>query len=171
MLTAQTEIYNVAVHGSHFVTAGYGRESGDVNDWVSLRMDVNTAALDPAWGGATDGKLQFDVSGTGVADNCRNAVALPGGKTLLVGSTGPGNMPAQDAAFAVLTATGQKDTDYGTGIQVQHFGAENTGNDQYWGAAVSGDHILLVGFRGGGAAATQTASMNDDAFAAIMPVR
>jgi hypothetical protein len=170
VLSLQTEVYNVAIHGTNIVTAGYGRESGDQNDWVSMRFNVATGVRDLGWGGASNGVVSFDPSGTAVGDNCRNAIALPGGKTLLLGSTGPGNMPAQDAVFAVLDATGHLDTAYGTGVHIYRFGAANTGNDQFWGGAVSGSNAILVGYRGGGAAAAQTADKNDDSFAVILPL-
>jgi uncharacterized delta-60 repeat protein len=171
VLGVQTEIYNFVVHGTHIVTAGYGRDSGEQNDWVSLRFEVATGDRDLSWGGAPGGAIVIDASGMMVGDNCRNAVGLPGGKTLLMGSTGPGNMPAQDAVFAVLDAEGQLDTAYGDGVHVMPFGAGEGGNDAFWGGAVSGDNVLLVGFRGGGVADEQTAELNDDAHALLLPVR
>jgi uncharacterized delta-60 repeat protein len=167
VLAAQTEIYGLALHGTHVVTAGYGRPSGDTNDWVSLRFDVATGARDLTWGGATNGAVLIDPTGQMVADNCRTGVALPGGATLLVGSAGPANLPAQDAAYAILDATGRLDTRYGDGAHTTALGAN--GNDQFWGAAVSGDHALLVGYQGGGATPTET--NNDDAFGLLLPLR
>ena len=169
VLLMQTEVYNFAVHGDKFVTAGYGRNAGTLNDYVSLRFDINTGARDLTWGGAAIGAMLFDPSGTMLGSNCRNAVALPDGKTMMIGSTGPGNMPAQDAVFAVLDATGKLDTTYGTGIHKFPLGAN--GNDQFWGGAVSGDQVAVVGYKGGGAAAAQTETTNDDSFAAVFTVR
>ncbi len=165
VLALQTEVYSVAVHGTNLVTAGYGRATGTQNDWVSLRFNA-TGARDTTWGGAANGAVLIDPSATMVGDNCRNAIALPGGKTLLLGSTGPGNLPAQDAVFAVLTATGTLDTSFGTGIHIYPLGAN--GNDQFWGGAVSGGLALAVGYKGGGA--TQTDAVNDDAFGLILPL-
>lgn len=167
VLAAQTEIYGLALHGTHVVTAGYGRPSGDTNDWVSLRFDVATGARDLTWGGATNGAVLIDPTGQMVADNCRTGVALPGGGTLLVGSAGPANQPAQDAAYAILDATGRLDGRYGDGAHTVALGAD--GNDQFWGAAVSGDHALVVGYKGGGATPTETT--NDDAFGLFLPLR
>ena len=110
VLDLQTEVYGIAIHDTHVVTAGYGRDSGTTNDWVSLRFNLTTGSVTQTWGDAPKGAVLIDPSGTVLGDNCRNAVALPGGKTVLVGSTGPGNMPAQDAAFAVLDADGHLDT-------------------------------------------------------------
>lgn len=168
VLTLQTEAYNFAVHGTHAVTAGYGRRSGTTNDWVSLRFDTTTGVRDPQWGGAQEGAVVFDPSGKQLGSNCRNAIGLPQGKTLLVGSTGAANTTAQDAVFAVLDANGKLDTQYGTGVHVLPFGAGEGGNDQLWGAAVSGTHVMLVGYKG---ATTQTDALNDDAYAVAFPLR
>ena len=166
VLAVQTEVYGVALHGTQLVTGGYGRDSGDFNDWVSMRFDAVTGVRDPSWGGAPKGAVVVDPSGTGVGDNCRNAVAMPEGKTILIGSSGPGNMPAQDAAFLVLAADGTLDPDYGGKAHLFPFG--NNGFDQFWGAAVSGDHVMIVGFKG--AAAPQTDGANDDAYVLVLPV-
>jgi uncharacterized delta-60 repeat protein len=169
VVAMQTEVYNVAIHGDKFVTAGYGRAAGTLNDYISLRFDLNTGVRDLTWGGATNGAVMFDPSGSMLGSNCRNAIALPNGKTLMIGSTGPGNMPAQDAVFAVLDATGKLDTAYGTGVH--KFPLGSNGNDQFWGGAVSGDQVAVVGYKGGGVAASQTATNNDDSFAAVFTVR
>jgi uncharacterized delta-60 repeat protein len=170
VLTLQTEAYAVALqNGTHVVTSGYGRNTGTTNDWVSLRFALANGARDTSWGGAPNGAVLFDPGGKGAGSNCRNAVALPGGKTLLLGSTGPTNQPAQDAAFAVLDATGKLDLAYGTGITVLPFGSGDGGADQLWGAAVSGTDVLLVGTKGAGA--TQTEQLNDDAYAVFFTLR
>ncbi len=171
VLTTQTEVYGVAVHGTHLVTAGYGRESGDQNDWVSMRFNIATGERDLSWGGTANGVVMIDPSGNQVGDNCRNAIALPGGKTLLTGSTGPGNMPAQDAVYAVLDATGHLDAAYGSGVHIYPLGEGAGGNDQFWGGAVSGESALVVGYRGGGPAASQTAELNDDSYVVLLPLR
>ena len=36
---------------------------------------------------------------------------------------------------------------------------------------MSGSHVIVVGYRGGGPAATQTATMNDDAYVVILPLQ
>lgn len=163
ILAVQTEVYSVAIHGDKIVTGGYGRQMGTTNDWVSLRYDVNTGARDPTWGGASNGAVLFDPSGAMLGSNLRSAVALPEGKTLLVGSTGPANLATQDAVFAVLDATGKLDPEYGTGIVKYALGTN--GNDQLWSAAVSGGKVMMVGYKGGLAAlAMQTAAQNDDGY-------
>lgn len=165
VLALQTEIYGIAVHGNTFITGGYGRDTGTTNDYVSMKFDTTTGVRDTTFG-PLEGSVVFDPSGANLGDNCRGALALPGGKTLLIGSTGPGNDPAQDAVFAVLTPTGALDTTYGTGINRFTLG---TGSEQFWGAAVSGTNVLIAGWRGAGA--TQTAATNDDAFGIILPLR
>ena len=129
------EVYGLAIHDTHLVTGGYGRDSGVLNDWVSLRFNLTTGERDPDWGDAPKGAVPIDPSGLMLADNCRNAVALPGDKTVLVGSTGPGNMPVQDAAFAVLDADGDLDTAYGDGVHIFAFGASAVGDTS--GATIS----------------------------------
>jgi uncharacterized delta-60 repeat protein len=167
VLAVQTEIYNFAIHGGDLVTAGYGRNSGDTNDYVSLRFDTTTGERDLAWGGTPNGAVVVDPSGTMLGSNARNAVGLPGGETVIVGSTGPNNMPEQDAVFVVLDASGMLDTKYGTGIHVLKLG--NDGNDQFWGGAVSGNSVALVGFQGGGSMQNETT--NDDAYAAVFEIQ
>lgn len=168
VLTLQTEAYSVVVHGGNLVTGGYGRNTGTTNSWVSLRFDAQTGARDVTWGGAPGGAVVLDPGGKALGASCRSALALPGGKTLLLGSAGPSNTPAQDAAFAILTAEGRLDAAYGAGVHVVPFGAEG-GSDQLWGAAVSDGQVLAVGFRGAGA--TQTELLNDDSYAMMVPLK
>lgn len=167
VLPVQTEVYSIAIHGDTFTTAGYGRAAGTTNDFISLRFHVDPGAgvpvRDPAFNNPTTGALVFDPSNAMLGSNCRNALALPGGKTLLMGSTGPSNMPAQDAVVAFVTDDGQLDPAYGGGVQVFELGAD--GNDQFWGAAISGSKMFVAGYQGGGM--TQTETTNDDSFAVI----
>ncbi len=169
VLTLQTEAYAVALHGGSLVTGGYGRNTGTTNDWVSLRFDATTGVRDTKWGNAPNGAVLFDPSGKALGSACRNAIGLPGGKTLLLGSTGPSNTTTQDAVFAVLDANGVLDTSYGTGVQVFPLGSGEGGSDQFWSGAVSGTNVLVVGFRGAGT--TQTDQLNDDAYAVAFPLQ
>ena len=167
VLAVQTEIYHFAVHGPKLVTGGYGRNTGTTNDYISMRFDIATGDRDLEWGGAPNGAVLFDPSGAMLGSNCRNAIALPDGRTALIGSTGPGNMPSQDAVLAILDADGRIETErFGDGIHVFPLGSN--GNDQLWGGAVSGDHALFVGYKGGGA--TQTEQSNDDSYAVVLPL-
>ncbi len=174
VIAVQTEIYGIAIHADgKLTTAGYGRASGDINDFISLRFHVDPAsganARDLTYNNATNGALVFDPSGAMLGSNCRNALALPNGKTLLMGSTGPSNMPVQDAVVAFVDDAGQLDTAYGDGVHVFKLGAD--GNDQFWGATVSGTKAIVVGYKGGGAANAQTEATNDDAFAVIFDIQ
>jgi uncharacterized delta-60 repeat protein len=169
VLAVQADVTDVVVSGSSFLLTGYGRNAGSTNDWLSLRGTLPTGALDATWGGVPEGELLIDPSGTMLGSNCRGAVALPGGATLAFGSVGPGNMPAQDAAFMVLDSDGALDTRFGTGVHVIPFGDQ--GNDAFVSAAVSGSQVLLVGLRGGGASQLQTDTMNDDAWALLLPLQ
>ena len=164
VLAVQTEVYNAAVHPSFLVTCGYGRQTGTQNDWVALRFELPSGLRSTSFGGAPGGAVTIDPSGTMVGDNCRGAIALPDGRTLLYGSTGPGNMPAQDAVFAVLDSAGRLDPAFGDGVHQFPLGAN--GNDQFWGAAVSGGKAIVVGWKGGGM--TPSESVNDDAYGAIV---
>lgn len=165
VLGGQTEVYNFARHGDNLVTGGYGRAVATpaINDYISLRFNVNTGVRDLTWGGTTNGAVVFDPSGAMLGNNCRNAIALPGGKTALIGSAGPGNMATQDAVFAILDATGKLDTTFGTGIVKYMLGGN--GNDQFWGGAVSGNNLLVVGYQGGNASPT---TMNDDSYGLVL---
>jgi hypothetical protein len=167
VLATQTEVYDFAVHGADFVTAGYGRNTGDSNDYVSLRFDVATGVRDLGWGGEVNGAVVVDPSGAMLGSNARNAIGLPGGETVIIGSTGPSNMPTQDAVFVVLDADGELDTRYGTGIHALQLGAN--GNDQFWGGAVSGDYVTLVGYQGGGM--MQSDTFNDDAYGVVFAIQ
>ncbi|MBL9013369.1 MAG: hypothetical protein JNL83_04285 [Myxococcales bacterium] len=176
VLALQTEVYNVAIHGSNVVTGGYGRNTGTNNDFISLRFNLDTGARDTTWGAPafTDGKVFFDPTPADnlAGSNCHSAVALPGGKTLLIGSSnrtttnGGANPEVRDAVFAVLTATGTLDTTFGTGVNTYKLGDD--GADQFWGAAVNGNKVLIVGYRG--TKGTASATNNDDAYSVVLPL-
>jgi uncharacterized delta-60 repeat protein len=168
ILSLQTEVYNVAVHGTTIVTGGYGRDAGTRNDWISLRFSVADGSRDTTWGGAVDGVVVFNPSlnpNPAIGSNCRGTFALPGGKTLMLGSTGQNNNANQDAVIAVLDASGKLDPAYGG--QPALFTLGLNGNDQFWGGAVSGGRALVVGFQGG--AGTVPAS-DDDSYAVLVPL-
>ncbi|MFN0249194.1 MAG: hypothetical protein ACKV2T_20085 [Kofleriaceae bacterium] len=178
VLGGQTEVYNFALHGDKVVTGGYGREAATgPNDWISMRFNVSDGARDMTWGNATLGKNLFDVDPSiqDEGSNCFSAIALPNGKTLLIGSTGTaasGQPPSatQDAAFAVLAADGTRDIAYGTGLAKYKLSSTDDGADQFWGAAVSGDKVLIVGWRGATIANPQTAENNDNSYAVLLDI-
>lgn len=165
ILQTDLECYGISIKADgKIVTAGYGRDAGDAtaNDFVSLRLAAN-GTLDTTWG--TDGVLRFDPKSAAFQDNNRNLVGLPGGRTALLGSSGPSGTTS-DAVFAILGADGSFDTDFGTGITTY----EDGGAEQFWGGAVSADgtKALFVGYRGAGA--TPDAANNDDAAFVILPL-
>jgi uncharacterized delta-60 repeat protein len=162
VLTKQTEIYSFAVDGDRITTAGYGRETGDLNVWASMRFDTTTGARSTTFGGVTGGVATVDPAAGAAGSNCRFAVGLPGGKTALIGSTG--SAPSRDAALAILTQTGALDTSYGTGVHTFQL----DGDDQFWGAAVSNGVLLVAGWRG---QAVQSDSANDDSFGLLLPLQ
>lgn len=164
VLAIQTEVYGFAIHGTNIVTAGYGRATGMTNDYVSLRLGLADGKLDTTYG--TNGAVVFDPSGSMAGSNARGAIGLPSGKTLIFGSTGQANMASQDAVIAVLDANGALDTAYGDGIHTFKLGAD--GNDQFWGAAISGDTVSVVGYQGGGASPM---TMNDDSYGIVFKVQ
>lgn len=173
VLTRQTEVYNFALNaaGTKVTTGGYGNVLGvDRDDWISMQIDTTTGALTKPWGGAADGAKLIDVSPNMTSSNCRNAVALPGGKTLMIGSTGQGNMAVQDAVFAIIDENGNLDTHYGPGIHRFKFTSADDKNDQFWGAAVSGTKVLVAGWRGT-AGAAQDATLNDNSFLVIFDLQ
>ncbi|MBA3502295.1 MAG: hypothetical protein M4D80_21855 [Myxococcota bacterium] len=158
VLTMQTEVYGMAIQpDGKIVTAGYGRNAGAAsNDWISLRL-TPSGVLDTTW--ANQGKYLLDPTGTNDGDNCRNVIALPGGRTALFGSGGPTNMTS-DAYIVILDSTGKPDTAFGTGIMKFELGS----NDALFGgaAATNGMRAMFTGFRGGGA--TPSPSSNDDSY-------
>lgn len=171
ILVQQTEVYGFAIHGDKIVTAGYGRNDilGTApNSYVSLRFNISDGVRDLTWGGAgSNGAVVFDPSGTGLTSNCRFALALPEGKTLLIGSTGQNGTQPQDAVFAVLDAEGKLDTKYGTGLYTYKLGAD--GFDQFWSAALTTDNnIIVVGWS---AVATQSAATNDESYGLLFKVQ
>jgi uncharacterized delta-60 repeat protein len=157
VLGAQTEVYGLAFQpDGKMVTAGYGRDSApSANDWVSLRLTAD-GQLDTTWG--TAGKFILDPTGTNVGDNCRNAIALPNGRTALIGSGGAPQTDS-DAFVAILDSTGKLDPAFGTGVLRFNLGA----NDAFFGGAVAtgGKRAMFTGFKGGGM--TPSATSNDDA--------
>lgn len=161
----QTEIYGLALHGGSIVTSGYGNVAGEPNDFVSLRFDAD-GERDTGWGGAPGGVVMVDPSGDAVGDNARAALALPGGRTVLIGSAGPGNMPSQDAALVFLDANGGLDPLFGAGTATFAFGSD--GNDQLWSGAYNRGRMVFAGYKGGGS--MQTATVNDDAWLVVATV-
>lgn len=164
VMNTDMECYGLSIAGNKITTAGYGRDAGDAanNDYVSLRFNAD-GSYDNTWG--TNGKLVFDPKMMALQDNNRSIVGLPGGRSALIGSSGPSGTTS-DAVLAILTSTGGFDTAFGSGITIYDSG----GAEQFWSGAVStdGSKAIFVGFRGAGA--TPDASNNDDAHAVVLPL-
>jgi uncharacterized delta-60 repeat protein len=155
-----TEAYAVAVQGTSFVTAGYGRDNAmESVDWLSLRFNAS-GALDTTWG--TNGVVRLDLNN--FTDNCRTLAVLPDNRVLLVGGGRPTETNS-DGMIGMLTATGARDSSFGSnGIMTFDLGA---GSDFFWGVAVSpmGNQAVAVGAKGVG-----TAMGNDDAALLVIPL-
>ncbi|MBN8482866.1 MAG: hypothetical protein J0L88_14880 [Xanthomonadales bacterium] len=164
VLAMAAEVYGAARNDANLVVTGYGRDGGTANDFLSMRLSTQTGSPDSTYGGAPGGVVLIDPSGASIGSNCRNAIALPGGRVALIGSTGPSNNPAQDAAYVILSANGALDATYGSAVQTFAFGTN--GADQLWGGAFNAGKALFVGYKGAGS--SQTAQNNDDAWAVLL---
>ncbi|MDB4931867.1 MAG: hypothetical protein JWM10_4351 [Myxococcaceae bacterium] len=160
VLAATTEAYGAVLQGTSFVTAGYGRNAATESlDWVSLRVSA-AGALDPTWGTAGVARLDLAMFN----DNARGAVALPDGRTLLLGGGRP-TSDNVDGMLAVLDGAGQPDPSFGArGIRTYDFGGAS---DFFWGAALNParTRVALVGVRGVAAPSPDAGvtAANDDA--------
>ncbi len=158
-----TEVYGVALQGDQLVTTGYGRDtSTETTDWVSLRINAN-GTQDTTWG--TGGHVRIDFHGLG--DNSRALTALPGGRTMLLGS---GDLAAgmRDAKLVVLDEDGAIDTSFrGDGTLSYDLGGSS---DAFWGSAISPDGTFAVAVGTKGMGNTQTAERNDDAVILVIPL-
>lgn len=152
LLTQITEAYSVAVQGTSFVTAGYGRNLEDHSiDWVSLRITAD-GQVDRTYG--DDGVARVDVANFN--DNARSLVVLPDGRPLLVGGGRP-TATNVDAMITVLTYDGRLDASFAQGgVKLLDFGGAS---DFFWAVAVSQDQkrVAMVGVKG------NVAGSNDDA--------
>lgn len=163
VLAEQTEIYGFAVDGNQVTTGGYGREAAaGTNDFLSLRFDAVTGVRNPTFGGAANGAVIVDPSGAMHADNCRGAIGIGGGRTVLFGSAGAAGI--RDAALVPLTRDGLLDTAFGINAHTFSLGG---GEDQFWAGAVSGGKLLVVGWRG---QTEQTEASNDDSFGVLFTI-
>ena len=105
-----TEAYSVVVAGNRLVTTGYGKDTADAKvDLVANGFTLD-GALDESFG--TSGLTRVDVAGED--DRGRNLVALPDGRTVLVGS-GKTSASNLDAMVVRLTPAGGFDPAFGEG--------------------------------------------------------
>lgn len=190
ILSQAAEAYGAAPQGSDFVTAGYGRDTGDTSsNWLSFRVTA-AGAVDNAYGAAGTGPYnRFKGSPFGYGGNARSLVVLPDSTILLIGGGGqplaPSTLPdggagptmQTDGAVAHLTANGTLDATFGTaGYLGIDFGgtADFVAGTQYSVSPASpapagacARRVALVGYRGY-AAAAQTETNNDESGVVVL---
>lgn len=137
------EAYSVALAGIRFVTTGYGKDTPEAKVDLIANGFTLDGALDTSF--ATNGLARVDVAGED--DRGRNLVALPDGRTVLVGSGKP-TASNLDAMVVRLTPTGTLDPAFGEGgRKLYDVGGPN---DAFFGVALSpdGSRIAAVGYLG-----------------------
>lgn len=131
------EAYSVALAGNRLVTTGYGKDTAEAKVDMIANAFTLDGALDTAF--ATNGTARVDVAGED--DRGRNLVALPDGRTVIVGSGKP-TASNLDAMVVTLAAGGTQ-----TSRKLYDVGGPN---DAFFGAALSpdGSRIAAVGYLG-----------------------
>jgi uncharacterized delta-60 repeat protein len=144
VLDGVTESYAIALQGSSYISAGYGRGADETEkvDMVIERYDAS-GAWDKTFG--TDGLVRLDLAKED--DRGRSVIVLPDNRILAVGS---GKLDASnvDAMVYLLDENGAPVTTFGTD---GHLLADLGGTaDAWYGAVVSpdGQTITLVGYKG-----------------------
>lgn len=131
------EAYSVALAGNRLVTTGYGKDTAEAKvDFIANGFTMD-GAIDRSF--ATDGTARVDVAGED--DRGRNLVALPDGRTVMVGSGKP-TASNLDAMVVTLAADGAQ-----TGRKLYDVGGPN---DAFFGVALSpdGSRVAAVGYLG-----------------------
>ena len=131
------EAYAVVLAGNRFVTTGYGKDTAEAKvDLIANGFTVD-GALDTSFG--TNGTSRVDVAGED--DRGRHLVALPDGRTILVGSGKP-TATNLDAMVVRLAADGSV-----AGRKLYDMGGPN---DAFFGVALSpdGSRLAAVGYLG-----------------------
>ena len=137
------EAYSIVRAGNRFVTTGYGKDTAEAKVDLIANGFTLDGALDRSFG--TGGLARVDVAGED--DRGRNLVALPDGRTILVGSGKPSGSNL-DGMVVRLTPTGALDPEYGQGgRKLFDVGGPN---DAFFGVALSpdGTRVAVVGYLG-----------------------
>ncbi|HEX7277152.1 MAG TPA: hypothetical protein VF244_07230 [Acidimicrobiales bacterium] len=137
VLASVGEAYSVVLAGNRFVTTGYGKDTAEAKVDLIANGFTLDGALDRSF--ATNGTARVDVAGED--DRGRNLVALPDGRTILVGSGKP-TASNLDALVVTLAADGAQ-----TGRKLYDVGGPN---DAFFGVALSpdGTRVAAVGYLG-----------------------
>lgn len=154
------EAYGAAIQSDgKYVTTGYGRTEGSGPvDLVSFRFAADGSA-DATW--ATSGGLLLDVAGDN--DRGRNVMALPGDRTIHVGSGSP-SAGTVHGMIAITGANGAPDTSFDTdGYKLYDFGSVD---QALFGLAVSpdGKWAAAAGYR-------RVDSADDDSVLVLLPLQ
>ncbi len=132
-------VTGVAIQGDAKIIA-VGSGGPDFGDFALARYNPN-GSLDTSFSG--DGKQTTDFGGSDGA----NAVALQGGKIVLVGSGSLGGTGGNDFALARYNTDGSLDTSFsGDGKQTTDFGTGDAAN----AVALQGDGKIVAAGRGAG---------------------
>jgi uncharacterized delta-60 repeat protein len=137
------EAYSVVLAGNRLVTTGYGKDTAEAKVDLIANGFTLDGGLDRSFG--TGGTSRVDVAGED--DRGRNLVALPDGRTILVGSGKPGSSNL-DGMVVRLSANGVLDEGYGQGgRKLFDVGGPN---DSFFGVALSpdGTRVAVVGYLG-----------------------
>lgn len=185
ILSQAAEAYGAAPQGTSFVTAGYGRDTGDPGArWLSFRI-TSGGLIDETYGemGALHHRFKSTVYGNG--GNARSVVVLPDDSVLLLGGGavsippttladgGAGPTTQTDGVAARLTADGALDTSFGTGgfLGFDLGGTSDfiAGTQYSVSPATTGTcsrRVALVGYRGWGN--TQSDTQNDESGVVVL---
>ena len=131
------EAYSIALAGNRLVTTGYGKDTPEAKVDLIANGFTLDGAIDRSFG--TDGTIRVDVAGED--DRGRNLVALPDGRTILVGSGKP-TAANLDALVVTLAPGGGQ-----SGRKLYDVGGPN---DAFFGVALSPDgaRLAVVGYLG-----------------------
>jgi uncharacterized delta-60 repeat protein len=144
VLDGVTESYAIALQGTSYISAGYGRGADNTEkvDMVIERYDAS-GAWDKSFG--TDGLVRLDLAKED--DRARNVIVLPDDRILAVGS-GKNDATNINAMIYLVDKDGAPVSGFGTdGHIVTDLGGPS---DAWYGAVASkdGKSVIVVGYKG-----------------------